>query len=229
MKILIDAGHNYKNFDTGCTGKISNEQDLTFEISKALYDILEKNGHKAYLTRHSKYDVLGSGTVNSSLAKRAEICNAIKPDLFLSIHINAGGGLGCEAYVYKNEGAAFEYAQKIVGEMQKIGRISRGVKTAAFYILKNTTAPSVLFEAGFIDNFEEEKWICENVSAVAHAIYSAICPKKEYPSAAEAIGILKNAGIISDADKWYSGTWNDEDFKWLLRKIAAYIDNAEKK
>ena len=40
---------------------------------------------------------------------------------------------------------------------------------------------------------------------------------------AEAIAILHNKGIISEPDKWYSGTWTDDDFKWLLRKFAAYV------
>lgn len=229
MKILIDAGHNCKNFDTGCVGKISKEQDLTFEIAKSLYDILKKNGHAAHLTRRTKTEILGSGTVNSSLAKRAEICNAINPDLFLSIHINSGGGTGCEAYVYEKSGASLEFAQKCVAEMQKIGRVSRGVKSAPFYVLKNTNAPAVLFEAGFIDNAAEEKWICENTETIANALYAAICKKTDYPTATEAVAILQKCQIISDAEKWYNGTWDDADFKWLLRKTAAYIDKAQKR
>lgn len=229
MKILIDAGHNSKNFDTGCVGKISKEQDLTFEIASALYKILRKNGYDAHLTRRTKDEILGTGTVNSSLAKRAEICNAINPDLFLSIHINSGGGTGCEAYVYEKGGASFDFAQKCVAEMQKIGRVSRGVKSAPFYVLKNTNAPAVLFEAGFIDNTAEEKWLCENTYAVANALYGAVCQKTDYPTATEAVAILQKCQIISDAEKWYNGTWNDADFKWLLRKTASYIDKARKR
>ena len=228
MKILIDAGHNFKDFDTGCEGKISKEQDLTFEIAKKLYDIFVKNGHKAYLTRRSKTDVLGTGTVNSSLSKRAQICNALKPDLFLSIHVNSGGGTGCEAYVCDKNSKAYEYAKKCVQKMQDAGRISRGVKTANFYVLKNTCAPAVLFEAGFIDNENEEKWLCENTSVIANALFSAICPEKEYPSPSEAVAVMHRVGIISDTEKWYNGTWTDEDFKWLLKKTAAYIDRTEK-
>lgn len=229
MKILIDAGHNCKKFDTGCVGRISKEQDLTFDIAERLYNMLVKKGHDVHLTRRNKNEILGSGTVNSSLAKRAEICNAINPDLFLSIHINSGGGTGCEAYVYEKNGAATDFAQQFVAEMQKIGRISRGVKSASFYVLKNTNAPAVLFEAGFIDNPTEEKWLCENVGTVANALYTAICGESDYPSAADAIAILKKCNIISDAEKWYGGTWDDTDFKWLLRKTAAYIDKLQKR
>lgn len=49
-------------------------------------------------------------------------------------------------------------------------------------------------------------------------------PKKsEYISVTDAISVLNKKGIISDVEKWYNGTWNDDDFKWLLRKVGTYI------
>ena len=39
----------------------------------------------------------------------------------------------------------------------------------------------------------------------------------------DAIALMSDRGIISDAEKWYNGTWNDADFKWLLRKVGTYI------
>lgn len=49
-------------------------------------------------------------------------------------------------------------------------------------------------------------------------------PKKsEYISVTDAISVLNKKGIISDAEKWYDGTWNNDDFKWLLRKVGTYI------
>lgn len=44
-----------------------------------------------------------------------------------------------------------------------------------------------------------------------------------YISVTDAISILNKKGIISDTDKWYSGTWDDDDFKWLLRKVGTFI------
>lgn len=45
----------------------------------------------------------------------------------------------------------------------------------------------------------------------------------KYISVTDAISVLNKKGIISDASKWYNGTWTDEDFKWLLRKVGTYI------
>lgn len=45
-----------------------------------------------------------------------------------------------------------------------------------------------------------------------------------YLSAVEAINILVKKGVIKEEEKWYNGTWNDDDFKWLLRKVGTYIN-----
>ena len=46
-------------------------------------------------------------------------------------------------------------------------------------------------------------------------------------NASYAIAILADKGIINTPDIWYQGTWNDEQFKTLFVKMAAYIANAQ--
>lgn len=52
--------------------------------------------------------------------------------------------------------------------------------------------------------------------------------EKTIDNAVEAIHILNQQGIITEPDKWYNGTWQDEDFKWLLIKFASYISKVSK-
>ena len=52
--------------------------------------------------------------------------------------------------------------------------------------------------------------------------------EKVVENATEAISVLNKQGIIVEPDKWYDGTWKDEDFKWLLIKFASYISKVEK-
>lgn len=57
----------------------------------------------------------------------------------------------------------------------RAGRVDRGVKQAGFWVLYMTTMPSVLIEAGFITNPEEEKYLNsrEGQDYIASAIYRA--------------------------------------------------------
>lgn len=57
----------------------------------------------------------------------------------------------------------------------RAGRSSRGVKQAGFLVLYKTTMPSVLIEAGFLTNRQEEKYLSsdEGQSIIASAIYRA--------------------------------------------------------
>jgi len=49
--------------------------------------------------------------------------------------------------------------------------------------------------------------------------------EKDYLNPTDAISVLIKKGIISDGEKWYSGTWTDQDFKWLLRKVGTYLNS----
>lgn len=225
MKICIDAGHNNSGADTGAQGALYKEQDLTFLIANELKNILEKSGVSVVMTRNSSSDNVDNTSLNASLLRRSQIANENNVDYFVSVHINAGGGVGFETYVYSKTSPAYEKAVKVQKAFASLGRRDRGVKTANFSVLRNTNAPAFLAECGFIDNAEEEKWIMANYKQIANAIASAFTEAdtaKEL-TAAEAISILHNKGIISDPDKWYAGTWVEEDVKWLLKKTAQYV------
>ena len=68
------------------------------------------------------------------------------------------------------------FASRIQTEYkQGIRRYDRGVKQAGFWVLFNTTMPSVLTETGFISNPEEEKFLAskEGQDKLAMSIYRA--------------------------------------------------------
>ena len=222
-KFCIDAGHNYSGVDTGAIGYRFKEQELTFRIADRLRAILEDAGHQVKMTREAYYSNVTATTVPESLRERARISNEYNADYFISIHLNAGGGVGTETYVLARGGEAI--AQKVQNAFKTLERVDRGVKVQNLAVLRLTNAPAILVESGFIDNAQEEEWVSQNIDAIALAIASAygIEGENEYMSSAEAIAYLNSIGIISEPDKWYSGTWNDDDFKWLIRKTAQYI------
>ena len=117
-----------------------------------------------YLTRYS--DTL------ISLSQRTKLANALKADLFVSLHCNHSDNpdsRGIEVYALrKQEKFSMEsvYAgYKIERALcEVIGYESRGVKFANFQVLRETTeyCPAILIELGFLSNWDEGSYISDN-------------------------------------------------------------------
>jgi N-acetylmuramoyl-L-alanine amidase len=79
------------------------------------------------------------------------------------------------------------FAAKVEEEFKlRAGRKSRGVKQAGFVVLYRTTMPSVLIEAGFLSNSEEEGFLLtdKGQDLIASGVYRAF---KKYKSEVESI------------------------------------------
>ncbi|MFB7640576.1 N-acetylmuramoyl-L-alanine amidase [Peribacillus butanolivorans] len=72
-------------------------------------------------------------------------------NIFLSIHINAGGGTGYEDYVYTLASAKEKECQSTIHSeiMKLIDRKDREKKSANYQVLRTSTMPAVLTESGF--------------------------------------------------------------------------------
>lgn len=72
---------------------------------------------------------------------------------------------------------SLEVAAGIEDQLKSQGyTTSRGVKQAGFAVLRRATMPSILIEAGFLSNKEEEKYLGseKGQNAVSHSIYRAL-------------------------------------------------------
>jgi N-acetylmuramoyl-L-alanine amidase len=86
----------------------------------------------------------------------------------------------------------------------RANRVDRGVQQAGFWVLFNTTMPSVLIETGYITNPDEEKYLCSKNGQdyIASAIYRAV---KEYlydidkKTSISAINVQQTADQSSDS------------------------------
>ncbi|MGE6379971.1 N-acetylmuramoyl-L-alanine amidase [Peribacillus muralis] len=145
VKIFIDAGHG--GTDPGAVGNGLREKDLTLQIGTRIRDIL--GGYKDVSTKLSR-----TGDTFPSLSGRTKAANEWGADIFLSIHINAGGGIGYEDYIYPGVGTpTTAYQNNIHAEIMKLITMKdRGKKTANFHVLRETRMPAILTENGFIDN-----------------------------------------------------------------------------
>ena len=145
IKIAINAGHTINGKGKGAVGYI-NESEETRKVAAALIPLLEAKGHKVI---NATVDT--ATTQSAYLRKSVEIANKSKADLFVSIHFNAGGGKGCEAYTWKGE--KVKQAVKVCDNLSKEGFRNRGVKNGSnLYVVRNTTMTAILIEICFVDS-----------------------------------------------------------------------------
>lgn len=165
MKIFINAGHTKNGKGTGANGYL-NESVENRKIACELMKLLADTKHEVISGIIDRHD--------NNLKYIVEQANNSKADLFVSIHLNAGGGTGVEAYTYK--GAQHQQAVNICKNLAALGFKNRGVKDGTkYYIVKNTTMKAILIEVCFVDNAKDvELYKQLGCEKIAKAIYDAI-------------------------------------------------------
>lgn len=170
-KVFIDPGHGGK--DPGAVGNGLLEKNITLDISQRIKNYLVSN----YENVSVKMSRTKDQTV--SLSERTNQANRWKADLYVSIHINAGGGRGFESFIYNRQFKNKPQTEKCRtmihnAVMDKVNWTDRGKKQANFHVLRETTMAAVLTESGFIDNREDARnmkdssWL--QIVAEGHAI-----------------------------------------------------------
>ena len=179
IKIYIDQGHNPENPNAGAEANGIREQDITYAVGQALYDLLEQNpAFEARLSRPDADTVLGTSNT-TSLAARVNDANAWGADYFLSLHTNASenpSAGGSEAFVYSRTSPAFPLAEDILQWLRyETGLRTRGVFVRpGLYVLRKTAMPSTLIELGFVSNPAEAALMSEDPESFARRIYRGI-------------------------------------------------------
>lgn len=177
-KVFIIPGHG--GADSGAVKYIT-EKDYTLKTAFALSGFLSEYGIDYKMSRTQDVDI--------DMDDYIKACNNYKPDLVVSIHFNAGGGHGFEVYYSIVGGTSKNLAENINAEVKKIFA-SRGVKTKTgsdkkdyFAIIRETDAPAVLCEGGFVDSKSDADFIKANYKKLAKAYADGI---------AKTLGVTKN-------------------------------------
>ena len=118
-KVYLDPGHG--GSDVGAV-KYIKERDVNLVTALACRDYLKSHGVDVKMSR------TGNGT-EKSINTRAREANNWGAGLVVSIHNNAGGGDGFEAYYHYKGGKSKTLAKNIETEVKAIGQNSRGCKT----------------------------------------------------------------------------------------------------
>lgn len=157
--IVLDAGHG--GTDSGAkNGKIV-EKELNLLLVKKLEKELISRGATIYLTREEDNDLSArtSERKRSDLYNRAKYINTIKPNMYISIHLNAttsSSWKGLQVFYNKNNEENKVIAETITNNLKNnINNIREVKEENKYYMYKYIKYPGVLIEAGFISNPDE--------------------------------------------------------------------------
>jgi N-acetylmuramoyl-L-alanine amidase len=146
LKIAINAGHTIKGAGYGAVSGKLKESEIVRKVKVELIKQLRAKGHTVY-----DCTVDTAETQNDYLKKTVTMTNNKSVDIFLSLHCNAGGGNGVEAYTWK--GKKLDKAVHLCYELSRLGFRNRGIKDGSkLYVVKGTKAPAILIELFFLDN-----------------------------------------------------------------------------
>lgn len=179
-RICFDYGHGGN--DPGACYNGRRECDDVLSLGRAVASEVRRHGITVDETR--------TNDVAVELDDRSGFENANSYDYFISFHRNAyesERAMGAETYTYINTGEQSKsLAQKIQSSLVSIGFVDRGVKSANFHVLRETKAPAVLVEMGFIDNSGDNSLFDvkrnEIMRALAGAILEQLCVGYVEPS-----------------------------------------------
>ncbi|MNZ69682.1 N-acetylmuramoyl-L-alanine amidase AmiC precursor [compost metagenome] len=172
--IVIDPGHGGK--DPGAASVIKrNEKEFNLSVALKIKALIEKEPKlRVHLTR--------SDDTYPELIDRVKFAEDLKADLFISIHANSildkPSVSGTETYYSRPESKAF--ADVIHKHMLlATGLKDRKVKQANYKVIKETTMPAILLEAGYLSNTgDAQKLFTESVQdRIASEVVAGI---KEY-------------------------------------------------
>ena len=167
-RLCFDYGHGGN--DPGACYNGRKESNDVLEIGKAVAKEIRRHG--------GIVDEIRTTDTTLSLQERSNYENKNNYDYFISFHRNAfkpEAATGVETYTYLNQDSRSKaMADKIQAALVNIGFVNRGVKKANFHVLRETKAPAILIELGFIDNSKDNSLFDSKKSEIIKDISKAI-------------------------------------------------------
>ena len=168
MKVFVNAGHSPNgNPDPGACGHGLRESDVTAQVGHLVEGYLVAAGCEVQTLQ------------SDSLSEVCNAANAWGADVFVSIHCNSAASeyaRGVETFSYPYSVAGKDIAGCIQRQIvDAFGKIDpdfpdRGLKTANFYVVRNTDMPACLVEMAFISNEDDAALLKHHADDFARAI-----------------------------------------------------------
>jgi N-acetylmuramoyl-L-alanine amidase len=175
--IVVDPGHGGSN--PGAVENNTRETDNNLAVSLKLRDKLTKAGAKVVMTRESDRTVAPEGSsLGEELSARVNIAEANNADIFVSIHSNSNPDPSLYGTMtFYPSGKASKLALEVQNSIiAQTGAADKGTSPATFYVLRNTSMPSILVEMGFVSNAAEAKRLQEDSyrNKVAQGVFNGL-------------------------------------------------------
>jgi N-acetylmuramoyl-L-alanine amidase len=141
------------------------EADVNLGVALYLWGLLEDAGAEVVLTRKTDRDFAGGDSLRlrDDLQARVDVVNSVKPDLFVSLHHNAGISVDTsftEIQVYfkmSDAGPSLDVARIVARHLRtNLGETGTRVIPGNYYVLRNSAVPSILCEPSYITNRQVE-------------------------------------------------------------------------
>jgi len=153
--VVVDPGHGGR--DPGAIGIGGlREKDVVIDISRRVAENLSRAGLQVVMTRQNDVEI--------GLDARVKLAQRMNATLFVSIHANAmpagrSDVNGLETYYYSSGLGLARSIHKAI--LESIRLPDRGVRKARFYVLRNTSMPSVLVETGFVSGNSDSRRLAD--------------------------------------------------------------------
>jgi N-acetylmuramoyl-L-alanine amidase len=178
--VILDPGHG--GHDKGAVCRYGSEKDFALDVARKLRLLLQAKGLRVIMTREGDYFV--------PLDVRAQIANAARNSIFVSVHFNATNddpeATGFEIFSFTPRGAPSTNENAVTPSslslqagstvdnqslalsaciyhslLGHIPEFDRGIKRARFAVLRQTKVPAVLIEGGFLTERGESQLIAK--------------------------------------------------------------------
>jgi N-acetylmuramoyl-L-alanine amidase len=213
MRLILDAGHG-----ANTSGKRTPDGSMReFEFNSIVAALVKMN-----LEKYENVDIRYAHATLRDVPLHERVAAAInfKADCYVSIHANAYGtgwndASGIETYIAPSRPKeAAVLAEKIQNRLvQYTARKDRGVKTADFYVLKQTPMTAVLVECGFMTNKQE-------ASLLKSDAYREVCARAISDGIIATYGLKKKQASPAD-NGYYKVQVGAFKSKALAEKLAA--------
>lgn len=185
--VILDAGHGKETAGKRSPIWEDGAQLFEWEFNRDIVRRIAEQLDKLNIPYH----ILTPEDIDISLPERAKRANQIyqadNNTFLISVHANAGGGTGWEAFTSEGQTASDKFAEILYRQAEKyLGGVfplrTCGVdgdsdKESRFYILRKTQCPAILTENLFMDTEKDCRFIMseEGRDVIAKLHADAIC------------------------------------------------------